>query len=90
MLFRSGGLVGGEVFSVDSVERWEVVRHVGQEDGDVDDLVPGRAGVFENGSDVREGLVGLLHDVVLHHGTGGVDHVAWNLIGAGCAGADPR
>ena len=62
--------------------------HVGQEDGDVDDVLEARAGVFQDGLDVGQDLLGLLDDVVGHHHPGGVDHVAGDLVGAGHPRAD--
>src|SRR5206468_11160844 len=50
----AGGAVGGEVFGVEAVEDGKILLHVGKEDGDVDDPVPGAAGVFEDHLHVLE------------------------------------
>ena len=86
----AGGLVGagGEVLGPDAVEGGEVAFHVGEEDEDVDDAVPGGAGLVEDGLDVGEAGADLGFDVVGDDRAGGVELDAGDVLGAADAGAD--
>lgn len=61
--------------------------HVGKEDGDLDDLFDGRAGLLEHGLEVLDALLRLLGDGALDELAGGVE---WDRAGAVdcCGGLD--
>ena len=54
----------GKMFRVEFVIDRKILLHVGEEDRDIDDVVPARAGVFQNEPDVFEHRAALRFDVV--------------------------
>ena len=69
-------------------EQGEVAGHVGEENGDVEQVFPTRAAGFKHGADIGEHRFGLRADVVFDHLPAGVADVAGNGVGSRFARAD--
>ncbi len=76
----------GEMFGVKPIVDWEVLFHVGEEDGDIDNIVPACAGVFQHELDVFKYGAALLLDVVTSDITRRIERDAGNFF----APAHPR
>src|SRR5690554_3646739 len=62
----SARLVVGEKFRVHTVVYREIVLDVGEKNGDIDEVFPGRARVFEDVTDIGEHRPALRFDIVFH------------------------
>src|SRR5437762_12847030 len=76
------------MFGVEPIVDWEILLHVGQENGDIDNVVPVRAGIFQDQSDVFENSTALLLDVVTSDITRRIERDAGNYFAPAHARSD--
>src|SRR6266550_2410326 len=76
------------MFGIEPIVDGEILLHVGEEDGDVDDIVPGSTGVFQHETHIFKYGATLLLDVVTDDVTGGVELDAGNFLATANAGSD--
>src|SRR6476646_9455031 len=76
----------GEVFGVELIVGREVGLHVREENGDIDDVAPARAGIFQHEPHVLKDSTALRRDVVIRDLSVGVEGDARNFFAA----PDPR
>src|SRR5881392_2766263 len=76
------------MFGVEPIVDWEILLHVGQENGDIDNVVPVRAGIFQDQSDVFENSTALLLDVVTSEITRRIERDAGNFFAPAHARSD--
>ena len=74
------------MFGVEFVVDWKILFHVGQEHGDIDDVIPACASVFEDEPDIFKNRATLLFDVVTQNVAVGIESDAGNFLAA----TDPR
>src|SRR5438477_5303502 len=79
-----------EIFGVKSVIDWEILFHVGEENRNIDDVVPTRAGVFEHEANVFEHSATLRFDVVAHNIARSIERDARNFFTAADSRPDAR
>ncbi len=84
----AAGLGVAEVFAVDAVVGRKITLHIGQEHGDIEQILPACAAGFEHGADIGEHLVALGLDVVIDERAAGIVHVARNRVVPRIARAD--
>src|SRR4030095_6507580 len=70
------------MFGVKPIVNWKILLHVGEKDGDIDNVVPVRAGVFQHETHIFKYGATLLLDVVTDDVTGGVELDAGNFLAA--------
>src|SRR5207253_10936480 len=80
----------GKVFRVDAVVDWKIFFHVGQKHGDIDDVLPCRARVFEDESDIFKHGAAFRFDVVADDVSSGIECDAGNFLAAARTRPDPR
>jgi len=76
------------MFGIEPIVDWEILLHVGEKDGDIDNVVPVRAGVFQHETHIFKCGATLLLDVVTDDVTGGVELDAGNFLAAANARSD--
>jgi RNA polymerase sigma factor (sigma-70 family) len=79
----------GEMFGVEFVVDRKILFHVGQEHGDIDDVIPACASVFEHEPDIFKNRATLLFDVVTQNVAVGIESDAGNFLAATDPRADP-
>jgi len=70
------------MFGVKPIVNWKILLHVGEKDGDIDNVVPVRAGVFQHKTHIFKYGAALLLDVVTDDVAGGVELHAGNFLAA--------
>src|SRR6266478_5815463 len=78
-----------KIFCVDSVVDWKIFFHVCEKDSDIDDVLPGCAGVFQHKPHVFKDSATLRFNVVTNNVAGGIERYAGNFLIATHARTDP-
>src|SRR5438067_12521902 len=76
------------MFCVKPIVNWKILLHFGKKDGDIDNVVPVRAGIFQDQSDVLENSTALLLDVVTSDITRRIERDAGNFFAPAHARSD--
>src|ERR1700687_4559798 len=86
---RIGFARSGKMLRVESVVGRKIFLHVREEDRNIDNVVPGRAGVFQDEPDIFEHGAALFLDVIAGHVASGVECDARDFFAAAHARTDP-
>src|SRR6266849_264945 len=86
---RVGFAVAGEMFSIETVVDGKILLHVREEDRNIDNVVPTRAGVFQHEPNVFEDRSTLLFDIVIHDVARGIKRHAGDFFAAAHAWSNP-
>src|ERR1700720_175105 len=76
------------MFRVKPIVNWKILLHVGEKDGDIDNVIPVRAGVFQHEPHIFKYSAALFFDVITQDITGGVELNAGNFLAAAHARSD--
>src|SRR5437868_4194998 len=79
----------GKIFCVDSVVDWKIFFHVCEKHSDIDDVLPGCTGVFQDKPHVFKDSATLRFNVVTNNVAGGIECYAGNFLLATQAWTDP-
>src|SRR5205085_11644767 len=78
----------GKIFGVKFVIDREIFFHVGEKNGDIDDVAPLRAGVFHHESHILKYGATLRFDVVAHDVAGGIERHSGDFLAPADAWSD--
>jgi len=70
--------------------RWKILFHVSEKDRDVDDVLPGRASVFQHEPHILEYCMALRFDIVTNDAAGSIECHSGNFFAAAHTRSDPR
>src|SRR6184192_445273 len=79
-----------EIFRINAVIDWKVFFHVREKDGDIDDVLPSRASVFEHEPHILEYGMALRFDLITHDIAGRIERHAGNFFASAHTRSDPR
>ena len=82
--------VFGKRFGPDFIEYWKIVFHVGEENGDVDNFIPGTSCVFEDEFHILKNASALCFDIVGNDFSIGIEFNSGNYFCSFFAWADAR